>query len=90
MKNCLEIIRINQYSITPKYRQLANAIVSGIKSGMIAQDEILPSIHKCCVALDISKNSVEKAYKALKSQGIVGSVKGKGYYVATCSDKIEV
>lgn len=81
MNNCLEIININQHSVIPKYRQLANAIISGIKSGMIVKEEILPSIHTCCVVLDMSKNSVEKAYNDLKNQGIVGSVKGKGYYV---------
>ena len=81
MKNYLKIVKIDEDSLTPKYRQLANGILQGIDSGMIVKDDILPSIHDFCVALDISKNSVEKAYNTLKKEGVVGSVRGKGYFI---------
>lgn len=87
MKDYLKIIRINEKSMVPKYRQLADAILEGIASGHLAKEEGLPSIHDFSTALDISKNSVEKAYNTLKNKGIVGAFKGKGYFVI--ADKIK-
>ncbi len=82
MKNYLKIIHINQHSLTPLYKQLAGAIVDGIAEGKIEKNDILPSIRDFCLALDLSKKTVEMAYNSLKAQGIVGAVRGKGYYVA--------
>lgn len=81
MRNNLEFIRINQESLKPKYLQLAEAIVKGVATGRISGNSILPSLHECCTHLEISKKTVEKAYNALKERGIVGSYRGKGYYV---------
>jgi len=86
MNNFLKNVKINEHSLRPKYRQLADAILDGLESGTIHKDDILPSLHSFCTTLDISKNSVEKAYNTLKHQGIVGSIPGKGYYVA--KDKV--
>ncbi len=83
MKNYLKIVSINEHSLTPLYKQLACSIVEGIDSGKIVKDDILPSIRDFCLALDISKKTVEMAYNLLKAQGLVGSVKGKGYFVVT-------
>ena len=82
MKNYFKNLRINNRSMVPKYRQLANAIVQGITSGRLLKEEGLPSIHEFSTGLEISKNTVEKAYRMLKQNGIVGSFKGKGYFVA--------
>ncbi|MCD0489024.1 GntR family transcriptional regulator [Pedobacter sp. MC2016-14] len=82
MKNYLKIVHIDEYSSTPKYRQLVNAIMQGIESGQIVKDDQLPSINDFCVALDLSRNSVEKTYNTLKKAGIVTSVAGKGFFIA--------
>jgi DNA-binding transcriptional regulator YhcF (GntR family) len=82
VKDYFKIVKIDDYSITPKYKQLVHAILQGIESGDIVKDDLLPSINEFCVALDISRNSVERAYKTLKNAGIVSSVAGKGYFIA--------
>ncbi len=82
MKNYLKIISINENSLEPLYKQLAGAIVDGIADGKIVKNDVLPSIRDFCLALDVSKKTVEMAYNSLKAQGLVGSVKGKGYFVA--------
>ena len=82
MKNYLKIVEIDEYSITPKYLQLINSILRGIESGKIVKDDILPSINDFCVALDTSRNTIERAYTELKKSGVIKSVAGKGYFIA--------
>ncbi|MCC8423595.1 GntR family transcriptional regulator [Mucilaginibacter sp. UR6-11] len=82
MKNYLKIVRIDENSVIPKYRQIADAILLGLEEGLIVKGDVLPSIHEFCVGLDVSKNSVERAYNTLKSQGVVGSIKGKGFFIS--------
>jgi DNA-binding transcriptional regulator YhcF (GntR family) len=81
MKNYLKIVEIDEYSITPKYLQLVNSIRSGIESGKIEKGDILPSINDFSIALEASRNTIERAYKELKKMGIIESVAGKGYFI---------
>ena len=81
MKNYLKIVKIDNDSLKPKYKQLAEAIVNGVETELIVNGDILPSIHDFSVALDVSKNTIEKAYNALKKQGVVCSYRGKGFFV---------
>ncbi|WP_262248621.1 GntR family transcriptional regulator [Parapedobacter soli] len=83
----LEHIHINEYSATPKYQQLANAIISAIENGNIKKDEMLPSINELSYALEISRDTAEKGYKHLKQLEVLGSVPGKGYYVTNADFK---
>lgn len=79
-------IQINTSSSIPKYRQIANSIIRGIERKIIGREEQLPSINELSSAHDISRDTAEKAYRLLKKQGIIRSVRGKGYY--TSSDSI--
>jgi DNA-binding transcriptional regulator YhcF (GntR family) len=82
MKNYLKIVKIDEHSITPKYLQLLNSILKGIEDGKIEKNDILPSINDFSVALDTSRNTIERAYNELKKIGVVSSVAGKGYFIA--------
>jgi DNA-binding transcriptional regulator YhcF (GntR family) len=82
VKNYLKILSIDEYSITPKYLQLSNAIIRGIESGDIVKDDMLPSINDLSFALDTSRNTIERVYKELKDKGIVSSVPGKGFFIS--------
>jgi DNA-binding transcriptional regulator YhcF (GntR family) len=74
-------LHLDDYSATPKYLQLANAIIKAISEGNLKKSELLPSINELSFELEISKDTVEKSYKYLKNRGIVGSVPGKGYFI---------
>ena len=87
MKNYLKIVKIDDASMKPKYRQLADAILKGVESNLIVNGDNLPSIHDFCVALDVSKHTIEKAYNTLKKQGIVGSYRGKGYFILETGER---
>ncbi|PWG80196.1 GntR family transcriptional regulator [Pararcticibacter amylolyticus] len=80
--NWLNDILIDSASPVPKYLQLADAITVRVHAGRIRKNEVLPSLHNCCVELELSKKTVEKAYNTLKTRGIAGSFKGKGYYIS--------
>ena len=76
-----EIIQIDFFSATPKYMQLANAIIKAVREGKIEADSILPSINELSFEFEISRDTAEKGYKHLKQLGILGSVPGKGFFV---------
>ncbi len=77
----LEHIHINEYAATPKYLQLANAVVGALEAGKIQKGDMLPSINELSYVLEISRDTAEKGYKHLKQLGVLGSVPGKGYYI---------
>ncbi len=81
-ENIYRLIRFDEYSVTPKYLQLTHSILKGIEEGKIEKDYILPSINDLSYELEISRNTAEKAYRHLKQLGVVGSVPGKGYFIA--------
>lgn len=80
--NIFRYIQIDENSVTPKYLQLTNSIIKGIEAGIIGKDYQLPSINDLSYEIDISRDTAEKAYRHLKSLGIIGSVPGKGYFIA--------
>jgi DNA-binding transcriptional regulator YhcF (GntR family) len=81
-ENIYSIINIDEHSITAKYVQLTNAIVQAIEQGKLEKDYLLPSINEMSYELDISRDTVEKAYRKLKTLGVVGSIPGRGYFIS--------
>jgi DNA-binding transcriptional regulator YhcF (GntR family) len=79
--NNFDFIKIDGYSATPKYLQLTNAILNAIEAGKIQKNDTLPSINELSYNLDVSRDTVEKGYRYLKTIGVLGSVPGKGYYI---------
>ncbi len=78
---------IDYYSGTPKYVQLANSIIKAIAEGKIDKGEILPSINELSFEFEISRDTAEKAYKYLRSIGVIHSVPGKGNFVMSTEVK---
>lgn len=77
----LQLIQIDEFSSTPKYRQLANAIIEAIQQGKIKKGELLPSINEVSFEHYMARITVEKGYNYLKQQGIIDSIRGKGFFV---------
>lgn len=77
----LHRISINDFSSTPKYLQIYNSIVEGIKNKDIVPGDKLPSIFEVCAEFDVSKRTVERAYDLLKEKKVIESTKGKGSYI---------
>ncbi|MDT0687215.1 GntR family transcriptional regulator [Autumnicola psychrophila] len=73
-------IKINENSRVPKYKQIVDCIIADISSGNLKVGEKIPSINELSESCYLSRDTVEKAYKQLKKQKVIISVKGKGYY----------
>lgn len=72
---------IHEDSKVPKYQQVVNLIKSDIEKGVFHKGNRIPSINETSMDFYLSRDTVEKAYKKLREQGIITSVPGKGYYV---------
>lgn len=77
----LQLIKINEFSATPKYVQVADAILEGIKQHVVKVGEALPSINDLSYHLQIARDTVEKGYRKLRKENMIQSSPGKGYFV---------
>jgi len=75
-------LEINSFSKTPKYKQVVDNIIAGIHLGKFKIGQKIPSINETSFEYLLSRDTVEKAYNELRSQGIIVSVRGKGYYIS--------
>ncbi len=70
----------------PLYEQIRDKIKELIISGMLAENEKIPSVRELAVALAINPNTIQKAYKELESEGYIFSLKAKGSFVSPRSE----
>lgn len=80
-KDILKLIKIDEFSSSPKYMQLSNSVLDGIRKGIIQKNDLMPSINDVSFGFDISRVTVERGYNYLKSIGVLKSVAGKGYFI---------
>lgn len=78
----IKMIKINDFSATPKYVQVADAIVEAIKHKVIGIGDALPSINDLSYQLQIARDTVEKGYRKLRMEEVIKSSPGKGYFVS--------
>jgi DNA-binding transcriptional regulator YhcF (GntR family) len=76
-----KLIILDEYSSTPKYLQIRNSIIYSLENGLLKKNDPLPSINELSYEFDISRDTVEKGYRALKAKKIIVSYPGKGYFV---------
>lgn len=74
-------IQINEYSTTPKYKQIVHSILTAIEEGKLTLNDRLPSVNRMMIDFDISRDTIVKAFDYLKQIGIVASIPGKGFFV---------
>lgn len=65
----------------PKYKQVINSIKEGIINNKLQLGDKIHSINQLSKKYNLSRDTVKKAYNGLKSQNIIKSVKGKGFYI---------
>lgn len=78
----INLLKIDEFSATPKYQQLVNAILSSIKRGVIKKGDSMPSINELSFEYEISRVTIEKGYNKLRKMGILEAFHGKGYFIA--------
>jgi DNA-binding transcriptional regulator YhcF (GntR family) len=81
MSEFLQHVSVDEWSATPKYRQLMNAVLQAVKLGVLKEGDSMPSINELSFHTDISRLTVEKSYKELRKAGVLEAYQGKGYFV---------
>ena len=72
---------INTSISMPVYKQVISQVEQKIISGEYAPGYQLPSMNVLAEELDISKETIKKAYTILRDKGIIEPRQGKGFYV---------
>ncbi len=66
----------------PLYEQIKDKLKQHIISGVLKENEKLPSVRELAASLTINPNTIQKAYKDLESEGYIYSQKAKGSFVS--------
>lgn len=74
-------IVVDLNSQIPVYKQLIKSVEDLVNNGWIDEGTFLPSMNELSKDLEISKETVKKAYSILREKGIIDSAHGKGFYV---------
>jgi DNA-binding transcriptional regulator YhcF (GntR family) len=77
----IQLIHLDDYSANPKYLQISDSIKQAVVEGHLKMNDTLPSINELSFDLAVSRDTIEKSYRKLKSDGILGSVPGKGFFI---------
>ena len=77
-----ETIKIDHESQVPVYKQIVGQVEALVRSGEYAEGCLLPSMNELSAMLDISKETVKKAYSILRNKGFIDARQGKGFYVS--------
>ena len=82
----LESFVIDHNSGLPVWIQIKNRIAYLIGSGAFVPGDRLPTVRALAVDLDISDNTVNRAYMDLEREGYISTRKGRGTFVAERHD----
>lgn len=82
----LESFAIDHSSGLPVWIQIKNRIAYLIVSGAFVPGDRLPTVRALAVDLDISYNTVNRAYMDLEREGYISTRKGRGTFVAERHD----
>jgi DNA-binding transcriptional regulator YhcF (GntR family) len=89
MQNNLKF-KIDIGSQIPVYKQIIQNVNNLLSIGELNKGEFLPSMNELADYLEISKETVKKAYSFLRKDGIIESAHGKGFYVTLKNDKTKI
>ena len=83
--------KIDPVSRIPVYKQIINQVQDNISKGDFKVGKFLPSMNELANELQISKETVKKAYSILRDNKLIDSAQGKGFYITNNGkDKIKI
>jgi DNA-binding transcriptional regulator YhcF (GntR family) len=77
------IVFLNKKLGKPKYKQIVASIEDAISNGVLKKGDKLPSLNSIKDEHSLSRDTVLTAFNDLKNRGIIYSIVGKGYYIAS-------
>lgn len=85
--SALDSFEIDYSSGLPVWIQIKNRLAYLIASGQYDAGDRLPTVRALAVDLDISYNTVNRAYTDLEREGFISTRKGRGTFVADISGR---
>ncbi|TDW96673.1 GntR family transcriptional regulator [Dinghuibacter silviterrae] len=76
-----EIKKLEAVPSFSKHDRLVNGIINAIDEKLLMTDDLLPSLNEMIRTLRFSRDTVVKGYQELINRGLIGSTRGRGYYV---------
>ena len=76
------MIQLNYRDTRPFYQQIKDNVRQLVVSGALKKDEKLPSVRDMAASLAINRNTIQRAYRELESEGYIYTLSGKGTFVA--------
>ena len=80
------LIQLDSASPTPLWAQLVASLRRSIHDGEVTIGEKLPSAGDLADSLDLNKNTVLRAYRQLRDEGVVELRRGRGATVVAGAD----
>jgi len=75
-------ITINTKDGVPIYRQIANQIRYMVASGLLQPGEEVSPVRTLALAINVTPNTVVKAYDELEAAGVIFKRRGAGTYIS--------
>ena len=75
-------ITISNKDGVPIYRQIANQVRYMVASGLLRAGEEISPVRTLALALNVTPNTVVKAYDELESAGVIYKRRGAGTYIS--------
>lgn len=76
------VFKIDSAGKDPIYKQLVSQVEHALHNGRLQPGEHIPSMNELAGQLDISRETVKKAYGILVEKGLIVPKHGKGFYAA--------
>ena len=80
------MFELNSRDPRPIYEQIMEQLRKYLMTGVISENERLPSVRELSQTLTINPNTIQRAYRELENQGYIYSVPGKGSFAASQTD----
>ena len=75
------LLHLDYRDSRPIYVQIMDALRQQIASGVLRQEEKLPSVRELAASLSINPNTIQRAYRQLEMEGWIATVPGQGCFV---------
>lgn len=80
------MFELNSRDPRPIYEQIMEQLRKYLMTGVISENEKLPSVRELSQSLTINPNTIQRAYRELENQGYIYSIPGKGSFAASRTD----
>ena len=83
------MIQIDFGDHRPLYEQICDKIKELIISGLLEENDKIPSVRELAMSIAINPNTIQKAYKQLENEGYIYSVKARGSFVKGRGESVD-